>query len=202
MVSVGPVSLRGVRTGAVGPLRGATVECRSALTVLYGKNGSGKSSTLGAMLGSLAGRVDYPHAGVDVGVTHVLVQVPENSLFLASLLGVGPRPVTLQLLCTQVLGQWPQCPDPAIVEEMAADVVVAPFQSALVPAHGMCGCAHAAMPLGRATFDVGASPTGGKRGMSSESSFKPLETVMRRCGCEPGWLNSWVLQLTSSASSC
>lgn len=79
------------------------------------------------MLGSLAGRVDYPHAGVDVGVTHVLVQVPENSLFLASLLGVGPRPVTLQLLCTQVLGQWPQCPDPAIVEEMAADVVVALF---------------------------------------------------------------------------
>lgn len=152
MHSANSVTLLGLRTGDVGPVRRATVDLGSALTVLYGLNGSGKSSTLGALIGSAAGRIDLPPAGVDVGVTHLLVRVPTDSSFLAPLIGDRtPRQITTQRLRAQVLSQWPACPDPAISTELATDVVVALFPvGAGSPAWEVWLCNTAAQPKAKA----------------------------------------------------
>lgn len=121
-------SLLGFRTGKVGPIEGASVEVASALTVLYGLNGSGKSSTLGALAASMGGRIDLPGTAVEFGVTHALVRVPTESDFLSPLVGYRMRrPVTIKRLKERVHSLWPQCPDDGIVSELTADVVVGLF---------------------------------------------------------------------------
>lgn len=104
--------LLGFRSGKIGPLTDIGVRLNAGLTVIYGLNGSGKSSLLGALICGAAGRIDLGHARAEVGVTHLLLDVPAGSALFADILGARfKRMAPSAGLAALLNARWPELTD-------------------------------------------------------------------------------------------